>query len=187
MIRASDPPKFAHASAGFTLVEVLVAVAIVALGLSGILMTINGMAASSAYLRDKTLANWVAQNHITELRLATTWPDIGESTDEAEMAGQRWHLETEVVATPVEKLRRLNVSVSYEETPDEPLVTVAAFVGEPGTAGPRPDWRAGVPSGLTGGANAPNNPNSPNPTNPGQPGSNPGPGVPQPGPEGGNP
>lgn len=185
MTHAFDRRCAQSGAAGFTLVEVLVAVAIVALGLSGILLTINGMAASSTYLRDKTLANWVAQNHVTELRLANTWPDIGESTDDAEMAGQRWRLATEVVATPVEKLRRVNVSVAYAETPDDPLVTVAAFVGEPSVAGPRPDWRAGAPAGFTGGSDAPDNPDSGNDSQ--QTPLNPDPGTPKPGPEGGSP
>lgn len=129
---------------GFTLLEVLVAVAIVALGLSGVLATINGMVGSSAYLRDKTLANWVAQNHITELRLQPQWPDIGKSTDDEEMAGQRWHIATEVVETPVERLRRINVTVSFYESRDDALVTVAAFVGESTGVQPRRDWRTGV-------------------------------------------
>lgn len=139
-------------SPGFTLLEVLVAVAIVALGLSGILSTINGMVGSSIYLKHKTLANWVAQNHITELRLQPEWPDIGKSTDDAEMAGQDWHIMTEVIATPVEKLRRIDVSVSFKDSQDSPLVTVAAFVGQSSGLQPRPDWRAGVPD--TNGDNA---------------------------------
>lgn len=157
---------------GFTLVEVLVALAIVSIGLSGILLTINGMAASSSYLRDKTLANWVAQNHIVELRLGATWPDLGKSTDEAEMAGQRWRLETEVIATPVEKLRRIDVAVAYAETPDEPLVTVAAFVGESAPAIPQADWRGGVPTAPVASPNAPGgqNPGGNPPQTPGNPG-----------------
>lgn len=182
MTRAFSNSNACSRTAGFTLVEVLVAVAIVALGLSGILLTINGMAASSTYLRDKTLANWVAQNHITELRLANNWPDVGDSTDDAEMAGQRWRIATEVVATPVEKLRRLNVSVAYAETPDEPLVTVAAFVGEAPAAGPRPDWRAGAPTGLTAGPDAPNDDSDGTGNN--QPPANPDPGSGNPGPGG---
>ncbi len=129
---------------GFTLVEVMVAVSIVAIGLTGILTTINGMANSSAYLRDKTLANWVAQNHIVALRLDSDWPEIGKSTDDIEMAGQEWRVAAEVSATPVEKLRRIDVSVSYSDTPDDPLVVIAAFVGEPGAAAPVAGWREGA-------------------------------------------
>ncbi len=149
MIHASDRTHRRVNSQGFTLIEVLVAVAIVALGLAGILTTINGMVNASAYLRDKTLANWVAQNHITELRLQPDWPDIGKSTDDMEMGGQRWRVETEVESTPVENLRRLNVSVAYDEVPDEPLVTVAAFMGQPTSLSPHPDWRAGAPQQKT--------------------------------------
>lgn len=149
MTQISRTPETSAASSGFTLLEVLVAVAIVALGLSGVLATINSMVGSSAYLRDKTLANWVAQNHITELRLEPDWPDLGKSTDDAEMAGQDWHISTEVTATPVEQLRRIDVTVSYRESQDDPLVTVAAFVGQSVGPVPRPDWRAGVPETAT--------------------------------------
>lgn len=145
-IRTTDSPPARTVDHGFTLIEVLVAVAIVALGLAGILATINGMVGSSVYLRDKALANWVAQNHITELRLQPEWPATGKSTDDAKMAGQEWHIATEVIETPVEKLRRINVSVSFKDSQGNPLVTVAAFVGQSSGLTPRPDWRAGVPA-----------------------------------------
>ncbi len=120
------------------------AVGIIAIGLTGVLTTINGIANSSAYLRDKTLANWVAQNHIAELRLDLVWPEVGKSTDETEMANQEWRIVTEVSATPVEKLRRLDVSVSYLEAPDDPLIVIAAFVGEPEAPAPDRSWRGGA-------------------------------------------
>jgi len=133
-------------SRGFTLIEVLVAVGIIAIGLTGVLATINGIANSSAYLRDKTLANWVAQNHIAELRLDREWPPIGKRSDDEEMANQNWRIVTEVSATPVEKLRRLDVSVSYKETPEDPLVVIAAFIGEPEATVRERGWREGARS-----------------------------------------
>ena len=148
MILVSEQPGRAIRQQGFTLIEVLVAVSIIAIGLTGILTTINGMVNSSSYLRDKTLANWVGQNHIAELRLDSDWPDIGKRTADVEMANQEWRIATEISATPVEKLRRIDVSVSYLETPDNPLIVIAAFVGEPQSSGQDRGWREGARSTI---------------------------------------
>jgi prepilin-type N-terminal cleavage/methylation domain-containing protein len=56
---------------GFTLVEVLVALMIVAIGLSALMVAVSGAARTSGYLRDKTLAQWIALNRLSEVRLNT--------------------------------------------------------------------------------------------------------------------
>src|ERR1044071_3540973 len=73
---------------GFTLVEVLAALVIVSLGLLGVIQAVSQTASSGAYLRDKTIAHWVAMNRLTEVRLEPQQPGIGKTTDEVEMAGR---------------------------------------------------------------------------------------------------
>ena len=55
-------------SRGFTLVEVLVALMVVAMGLAALMVAVSGTARTSGYLRDKTLAQWMALNRLSEVR-----------------------------------------------------------------------------------------------------------------------
>ena len=77
-------------AAGFTLIEVLAALVIVALGMLGVIQAVTQSARNGTYLREKTLAHWVAMNVITEQRLQPSAPEVSETSDEVEFAGQRW-------------------------------------------------------------------------------------------------
>jgi general secretion pathway protein I len=96
---------------GFTLVEVLVALAIVTIGMAALLSALSSSADSVSYQRDKTLAEWVALNRIEEVRLATQRPKVGKNDGEAEMAGQKWKWSQEVLETEVKGILRVDVSV----------------------------------------------------------------------------
>jgi general secretion pathway protein I len=94
---------------GFTLIEVLVALVIVTLAVSALLGTVSSSASNVAYLKDKTLAEWVALNRLTELRIAQVMPDKGRRTGNTDMAGIRWQWEEEVIELPVKGLFRIEV------------------------------------------------------------------------------
>ena len=64
---------------GFTLIEVLVALAIVAIGMAAVLGALTSSASTVLYMRDKTLAQWIALNHIAEERLKVQLPVPFES------------------------------------------------------------------------------------------------------------
>ena len=140
---------------GFTLIEVLAALVIVALGMLGVIEAVTQTARNGTYLREKTLAHWIAMNVITERRLQGSPPEVGETSDEVDFAGQRWRWTVTVTQTQVESLRRMDVSVRAADAPeDTALVTVAGFYGTaigavggselswggaPGTGGPSKD------------------------------------------------
>jgi general secretion pathway protein I len=116
--------------AGFTLIEVLAALVIVALGMLGVIQAVSQTARNGTYLREKTLAHWIAMNLITERRLDTSPPEVAESSDEIEFAGQRWRWSLRVTQTAVESLRRMDVSVRRADAPEETsLATVTGFYG----------------------------------------------------------
>ena len=75
---------------GFTLVEVLAALVIVALGMAALLMTLGSSASTVAYLREKTLAQWIALNQIATARLSGVMPKVGTSDGKIDYAGRRW-------------------------------------------------------------------------------------------------
>lgn len=123
---------------GFTLVEVLVAVAILAIGLAAVFAQINQTVFAASYLRDSTLASWVATDRITDLRLQGGFPSIDETDGEIDMAGQTWRYTINVSQTPLEDMRRIDVAVSYADAPDSILGKATGFVGRPGTGQPIP-------------------------------------------------
>lgn len=96
---------------GFTLLEVLVAVAVLGMALGAVISGMARYAHNAAYLRQKTVALWVAHNRLTEIELQPTWPDVGRSDGEMEMAGVEWTWRVEVKETQDEELRRVDVEV----------------------------------------------------------------------------
>ena len=111
---------------GFTLIEVLAAVAVLAIALSAILAGMTHYATSAARLKQKTVALWVAHNRLTELELQSTAPSVGKSDGDAEMAGIKWKWFVEVKTTPDNSLRRVDIRVQATER-DGDLATLSAF------------------------------------------------------------
>jgi general secretion pathway protein I len=114
---------------GFTLMEVLVALLIVSLGMLGVIQAVSQAASSTSYLRDKTIAHWVAMNRITELRLQSQPPPLGESSGSVEMSGREWRWSTVVERTAIDTMSKIDVSVALKEDEDSSLATVSGFFG----------------------------------------------------------
>lgn len=116
---------------GFTLIEMVVAVAILAIAMAAILSGMARYADNAAYLRERTIALWVAHNRLTEIELAPAWPDLGKSDGDMEMAGQKWKWEAEVLKTPDEHLRRIDIRV-LSPSRDGAAAALSAFVADTG-------------------------------------------------------
>lgn len=116
---------------GFTLLEVLVAMAIVSLGLIGVFSALSQMLGATALLRDKTLATWIATDRITEMRVIGEYPDAGERKDFVDMAGAEWAYKIKISAIPEMEMRRLDVSVGFADDPDNVIATVIGFIAPP--------------------------------------------------------
>ena len=96
---------------GFTLIEVLAALVIVALGMIAAIQAVTQSARNGTYLRDKTLAHWIGMNVLTERRLQAAAPDVAESTGRVEFADQQWQWSMKVTQTQVASLRRIDIAV----------------------------------------------------------------------------
>lgn len=81
---------------GFTLVEVLVALALIALALGAGSRAAGGLIGNAERLADVTAAQWCADNHLTNLKLARQFPDVGETTSECHQLGQVYRLTVSV-------------------------------------------------------------------------------------------
>lgn len=119
-----------HDQRGFTLIEVVVALIVVSLGMLAVIETVGSTARNSGYLRDKTVAHWVAMNKLTEVRLLPNAPAIDKSSDEVEMAGRDWRWTMEVKQTQIESIRRIDISVRPAEAPEKSsMAMVSGFYG----------------------------------------------------------
>jgi len=117
-------PTHSAKSCGFTLVEVLVALAIVAVALAA------GLQASGALTRhvqrhsDMVLAQLCAENELVRLRLQRRLPDTGDTETPCEQAGQSLTLTVSVRTTPNPNFRRVDAKVSREASPIWRLTTI---------------------------------------------------------------
>lgn len=118
-------------AAGFTLIEVLVAVVILAIALGAIITGMGRYAANAAHLKQKTIALWVAHNRLTELELEPAWPAEGNSDGEVEMAGGDWKWFVEVKETPDDRLRRVDIRVQQADAEGD-LASLSAFISRAG-------------------------------------------------------
>jgi len=115
---------------GFTLIEVMVALVIIAISLTGMAVTMGGMLNNATALRERTYASWIAQNKIIEMRVANVVPDVDATSGEIEYANAFWNWRAEVSESGVENLYRVDVEISRPGSTD-PVRTVTGFLGEP--------------------------------------------------------
>jgi len=113
---------------GFTLIEVLVALAVVALALLGLTRVAAMQVHDFDALRERTLAAWVAANVLAETRLATTLPATGRSDGSVEFAARTWRWTRDVSGTPAAQIRRIDIRVFSGEG-REPVASLAGFAG----------------------------------------------------------
>ena len=138
-----------HLAAGFTLVEVLVALVVVAIGLAALMLAVSGTARTSGYLRDKAISQWIGLNRLTEVRLNTN--KFGTNTDASEVtfANRTWHYDTRYFDTSFTSMKRVSVRVyaGDKKTKGGPLAEVAGYLSSslspPGTSNAT-DWTTGT-------------------------------------------
>ena len=135
---------------GFTLIEVLVALAIVAIGMAAVLSTLTSSASTVIYMKDRTLAQWVALNHIADQRLLGQVPSLGNTEGDVDYAGSKWHWRQETVATAVQGMVRMDVHVRPSEIKADNehswYVTLSGLMGDAVGAprGDMPLWGSGT-------------------------------------------
>lgn len=118
------------AERGFTLIEVLAALIIVSLGMLGVIEAVSQTASNGSYLRDKTLAHWIAMNQLTKTRLLPQVPKVDETSDEVEMAERRWRWTMKVTQSPLDSVRRIDISVRAADADEKSsLASVTGFYG----------------------------------------------------------
>jgi general secretion pathway protein I len=116
---------------GFTLVEVLVALAVVSIALLAALRAAGQGTAAAGELRARLLAGWVAENVLAEHRARGDWLPLGIRRGSASEGGVEFAWREEVVATPNPAFRRLDVFVSAAPGDERVLAHLSGFVVNP--------------------------------------------------------
>jgi len=119
-----------RSESGFTLVEVMVALAIVAFSLTAIAASMNQMIDAAYSMRERTYASWIAQNKIAEMRLSNDPAEVSTTSGEVDYANGQWAWEADVSETGIENFFRVDVSVSHAGS-EYQIRTVTGFIGEP--------------------------------------------------------
>jgi general secretion pathway protein I len=135
----------ARRSAGFTLLEILVALAVLAIALTATARSLGAAVDTTAALRDRTLARWVAEDRLSELELSKEWPALDVKEGDADMGGRAFHWRQETGVTPAARMRRVEVSVFLTGTGS----AVARMIGFVEQTGPQAGAQTG-PGPQTG-------------------------------------
>ncbi len=115
---------------GFTLLEVLVALFILAVALAAIMRNLTGAITTTGALRNRTLALWVADGRLAHVEALTKWPGLGVTHTRAREDGRAFVVRTHVLRTAVGNLRRINITVRRAHHRDT-LMRLAGFVRQP--------------------------------------------------------
>lgn len=123
-------------STGFTLLEVLVALAVLSLSLMSALRVSGNATLHIGELRTRQLADWVAQNRLEEHRARRDWLPVGGSNGEVAQGGERFRWEEKVSGTANSRFRRIEVRVfprsANQTESDAPLTKIVGFLVRPG-------------------------------------------------------
>ena len=123
-----------HSVRGFTLLEVLIALAVLALSMGAVIKATSDYTGNQSYLRDRTMAMWVARNVLVQFQVSGEWLSVGERKGSEEMGNQEWRWLTRISQTEESELRRLDVEVYPVDSDDDehPVSVLSGFLRQPG-------------------------------------------------------
>ena len=124
------PPRASGRARGFTLIEVLVALTIVAVALAAGMRSVARSSDAATLLKHRTLALWVAQNRLAAAQLANPWPAPGIRAGGAEQARTQFVWHETVEGTPNPAFRKIEITVADPAMPDYVLARLVGYLGQ---------------------------------------------------------
>lgn len=115
---------------GFTLIEILVAVTILAVALAATTRAASVATDGALETRHRLLATWAAQNRVAELRARRVFPAIATTHSNAEQGGLALVIDEAVLETPNPTIRRVELAVADARNPDRVLTHLTAYVAK---------------------------------------------------------
>jgi general secretion pathway protein I len=123
--RRSSASRFS--ACGFTLIEVLVALTILAIALAASMRTLSLSIDAARETRERLIATWVLQNRLAEIEARRLYPAAGDTSGEVEYAGLRVMWKQKVVETPNPAFRRVELSAVLAAAPDYALARLNGY------------------------------------------------------------
>lgn len=120
---------------GFTLIEVLVALTILAVALAAGMRALAQSADGATTLKLRTLALWVAQNRLALAELERPWPATGTQSGTTLQSGVAFAWRADVASTPNPAFRRIEIVVAQATVPDYALARLVGYLGVPAPTG----------------------------------------------------
>jgi general secretion pathway protein I len=121
---------------GFTLIEILIAVAILGIALAATSRAASLATDSALQTRQKLLATWAAQNRMAEIRARRLYPSVATTRLTTEQAGMALVIDETISTTPNPMIRRVDLAVGQAADPARVLAQLTAYVTQPANAAP---------------------------------------------------
>ena len=123
-------PHLKPCARGFTLIEILVALAILAVALAAGMRSVAQASDAATMLKQRTLALWVAQNRLAEAQLANPWPGVGTREGAAEQARARFVWRENISGTPNPAFRKIEITVADQAQTDYVLARLVGYLAQ---------------------------------------------------------
>jgi general secretion pathway protein I len=127
---ARGRPHAAKRGAGFTLIEILIAVVILAIALAATTRAASLATDGALETRQRLLANWAAQNRVAELHARRIYPSPATTRLDAEQGGLALVIEEVVTDTSNPVIRRVDLAVADARDPARVLTRLTAYVSQ---------------------------------------------------------
>ena len=111
VVKPRDDRGVIRRLAGFTLLEVMIALLVIAIGLGAVINTTSESGWKASILKQRTIAGWVAQNEIARYRAKRTWSGRSNIKGTTRMANAEWEWRMQISETDDPSLRRIDVDV----------------------------------------------------------------------------
>lgn len=113
---------------GLTLIEVLIALAITAIALTAVIKAASQNIRATSYLENKTIAMWVGEDIMNEVRVGVLKISDDKVKQSSEMLGREWFWQAESAETPNNHIKKITVKVYTREDEDaDPIITLESF------------------------------------------------------------
>ena len=101
---------------GFTLIEVLLALAIIAIALTALLKATSEDVTLTQRIKEKSISHWVAMQGVSTIQLGIVSINLNqEITQVTKMLGQRWYWRAKLTSTPIQSMQQISITVSEQQ------------------------------------------------------------------------
>ena len=122
--------KASKKSLGFTLIEVMLAMAVFSIAGIALLSAATNNARNIGYLEDKMFANWVAANQLVTNNLVAKWPPKNNVKGDVELAGRIWFWQQKVIKTNDKGMRAIVMEIRLKADDELPISSLTTYVSQ---------------------------------------------------------